>query len=59
MEEYRRLYRWEVLVRCAMLLWNQYGRIQESLKMGVISQLCYATVETIWKNNGGFVDGRY
>ena len=27
--------------------------------MGGISHLCYVTMETIWKNTGGFVDGKY
>ena len=44
MEEYRRLCRWE-----------------ENIKMDLKEtrrQLCYVTMETIWKNTGGFVDGR-
>ena len=44
MEEYRRLCRWE-------------DNIKMDLKE-TSSQLCYVTMETIWKNTGGFVDER-
>ena len=42
MEEYRRLCRWE-------------DNIKMDLKE---TSICYVTMETIWKNTGGFVDVR-
>ena len=30
----------------------------ELVNIPISSQLCYVTMETIWKNTGGFVDGR-
>ena len=32
--------------------------VNELVNVPISSQLCYVTMETIWKNTGGFVDGR-
>ena len=49
MEEYRRLCRWEDNIKMDL---------KEIVNIPISSQLCYVTMETIWKNTGGFVDGR-
>ena len=32
--------------------------VNELVNITISSQLCYVTMVTIWKNTGGFVDGR-
>ena len=32
--------------------------LKETVNIPTSSQLCYVTMETIWKNTGGFVDER-
>ena len=32
--------------------------VNELVNNLISSQLCYVTIETIWNNTGGFVDGR-
>jgi len=32
--------------------------VDELVNIPISSQLCYVTMETIWKNTGGFVNGR-
>ena len=32
--------------------------MNEIVNISISSQLCYVIMETIWKNTGGFVDGR-
>ena len=49
MDEYRRLCRWENNIKMDL---------KEIVNIPISSQLCYVTMETIWKNTGGFVDGR-
>ena len=49
MEEYRRLCRWEDNIKMDL---------KETVNIPISSQLCYVTMETIWKDVGGFVDGK-
>ena len=49
MEEYRRLCRWEDNIKMDL---------KETVNIPISSQLCYVTMETIWMNTVGFVDGR-
>ena len=45
---------WRDLVNAALNLKVTYAI--ESVNIPIISQLCYVTMETTWKNTGGFVD---
>ena len=70
MEEYRRLCRWEDNIKMDlkeigvdMMSWMEIAHwtdfVNTALNLqSISSQLCYVTVETIWKNTGGFVDER-
>ena len=48
MEEYRRLCRMEDNIKMDL---------KETVNIPTSIQLCYVTMETIWKNTGGFLDG--
>ena len=68
MEEYKRLCRWEDTVKLELNVMNwmelSHNRdhwcalVNELVNIPISSQLCSVTMETIWKNIGGFVDGR-
>ena len=69
MGEYRRLCRWEDsfkmdlenvmnLMELAQDRDHWRALVNELVNIHISSPLCYVTMEKIWENTGGFVDGR-